>query len=161
MSKSKPGRGMWGRYGRYPRARPRGRLRTLGRGAKAQWPCPSGTELSSPLMRLWSPRSRGRPAAARSRWATAPLRWPARCSASAGTPIRSCSVLAAAASSFSALKLVGNGVRKPRPSSDFSRRPAQPAHLSPCAALLKPLGCLSVGHFAARASCCRKVRCSW
>ena len=58
-----------------------------------------------------------------------------------GTLIRSCSVLAAAALSFSAWKLVGAGARKPRPSSDFSRKPAQPAHLSPCATLLKPLGC--------------------
>jgi len=50
-------------------------------------------------------------------------------------------VPAAAALSFSALKQVGVGVRKPRHSFDFSRKPAQPAPLPLCDALLKRLGC--------------------
>ena len=91
-------------------------------------------------------------------------RWPAqrkRRHTMHGTPIRSCSVLAAAALSFSAWKLVGAGARKPRPSSDFSRKPAQPAHLSPCAALLKPLGC-TVGVASSPLPCSEPspLRCS-
>ena len=103
--------------------------------------CPSGTELSSPLMRHSSPHSRATARHSLQPTRNREFRLPARHSASGGTRIRSCSVPAAAALSSSALKQVGVGVRKPRHSFDFSPKPEQPAPLPPCAALLRPLGC--------------------
>ena len=103
--------------------------------------CPSGTELSSPSMRHWSPRSRARasrspladaqPGVALARAAQRKRRhtYPELLRA------RRCRLV------VFGIETGGRGVRKLRPSPGFSRRPALPAHLSPCAALLRPLGC--------------------
>ena len=103
---------------------------------------PSGTELSSPSMRHWSPRSRAR--ASRS-----PL------------PMRNRALLCAAQRkrrhTYPELlrarrcRLVVFGIEtgerwseEAATSSDFSLRPALPAHLSPCAALKRCSSCLGV-----------------